>query len=347
MDTTVGFRYLIGPWPILARCPTLLVVVMRSERLAYASCWKRGSDISELGCFRYLTFSYQEAENRMIELKDDDSEAVRLMLQYFYSFDYETTDANIAHFGGELCLHAVMYSIADKYQAPDLKVTAAKKFSSCIPPAMSRKEDAVEVTKLVYTSTPSGDRTLRDMILHLWFLLGSDIIARHGQSQTHEMLRTVPDFTTELAMKSILSTGNTIVECQCECNETYSCWNRRDVFTVRCSKCKRTVTAHTALSMRPRLILTHFCRDCQVQHWNEHKIACKDERLKAEWRPSWFRESRPPAFMLPRRPAQHGGKKYLWGNVPALDVVQLERNEGGKYKKDLNLLFAGGLSSVL
>jgi hypothetical protein len=36
-----------------------------------------------------------------------------------------------------------------------------------------------------------------------------------------------------------------------------------------------------------------------------------------------------------------GKKKYLWGNVPALDIVRLSENEGERYEKPLNLLFAG------
>lgn len=39
-----------------------------------------------------------------------------------------------------------------------------------------------------------------------------------------------------------------------------------------------------------------------------------------------------------------GREKYLWGNVPAIDVLQLENNEGLSYDKDLRLLFAGKLS---
>lgn len=37
--------------------------------------------------------------------------------------------------------------------------------------------------------------------------------------------------------------------------------------------------------------------------------------------------------------------KCLWGNVPAIDVLQLESNEGVDYGKQLNLLFAGKFST--
>ncbi len=36
-----------------------------------------------------------------------------------------------------------------------------------------------------------------------------------------------------------------------------------------------------------------------------------------------------------------GPSKFLWGNMPAFDVLRLESNEGVKYGGDLSLLFAG------
>lgn len=36
-----------------------------------------------------------------------------------------------------------------------------------------------------------------------------------------------------------------------------------------------------------------------------------------------------------------GPNKYLWGSTPAVDVLQLESNEGTRYDGDLRLLFAG------
>ena len=36
-----------------------------------------------------------------------------------------------------------------------------------------------------------------------------------------------------------------------------------------------------------------------------------------------------------------GHLRYLWGNVPAYDVLNLPQNEGKAYDRDLNLCFAG------
>lgn len=38
---------------------------------------------------------------------------------------------------------------------------------------------------------------------------------------------------------------------------------------------------------------------------------------------------------------QFGGTKYLWGNVPAFDILEIASNEGEAYAGDLRLLFAG------
>jgi hypothetical protein len=39
--------------------------------------------------------------------------------------------------------------------------------------------------------------------------------------------------------------------------------------------------------------------------------------------------------------SQFGIEKWLWGNTPSVDIIQLERNEGATYLQDLHVLFAG------
>ena len=75
--------------------------------------------------------------------------------------------------------------------------------------------------------------------------------------------------------------------------------------------------------------------------------------MKATWKPSWVIEAREPAFIGPDeegstiKMTSHGTQKYLWGNVPAIDVVNLQRNEGVDFAADLHLLFAGGYSFLI
>ncbi|RYP29502.1 hypothetical protein DL767_006692 [Monosporascus sp. MG133] len=73
--------------------------------------------------------------------------------------------------------------------------------------------------------------------------------------------------------------------------------------------------------------------------------------MKNAWRPQWEVQDRQPTFLGRGdvfRPFNATGK-YLWGNVPAYDVLKLQPNEGSTYSKDLDLLFAasGDLRNVV
>ncbi|KAL6789236.1 hypothetical protein J3E68DRAFT_444094 [Trichoderma sp. SZMC 28012] len=98
--------------------------------------------------------------------------------------------------------------------------------------------------------------------------------------------------------------------------------------------------------------LVVYCgSDCQKSHWALHKLDCKSPLGKETWRPRWALENRDPIFIANKNSwAQtFSGNKCLWGNVPAIDVLQLESNEGVDYAKHLNLLFAasGDLRNVV
>ncbi len=87
---------------------------------------------------------------------------------------------------------------------------------------------------------------------------------------------------------------------------------------------------------------SQYCgQDCQKSHWTAHKTDCKAPVGQKSWVPAWVREKREPAFIGDAPPAHFGGFKYLWGNVPAFDILQLGSNEGDHYKLPLSLLFAG------
>jgi hypothetical protein len=80
--------------------------------------------------------------------------------------------------------------------------------------------------------------------------------------------------------------------------------------------------------------------DCQKAHWPIHKVDCKSALGKETWTPNWALQNRTPAFVGGGIGVSFGGKKFLWGNVPALDVLRLDSNEGDQYQGQLSLLFA-------
>ncbi|KAF8860575.1 hypothetical protein BDZ45DRAFT_619601 [Acephala macrosclerotiorum] len=96
--------------------------------------------------------------------------------------------------------------------------------------------------------------------------------------------------------------------------------------------------------------LVKYCsRECQLAHWQSHKIDCKSPLMKSTWNPRWVREKRQPTFVNDGPPmSKHGQLKYLWGNVPAIDILNLSKNEVS-VANDFSILFAasGDLRNVV
>lgn len=98
------------------------------------------------------------------------------------------------------------------------------------------------------------------------------------------------------------------------------------------------------------LIHVQYCGgECQKAHWSTHKQDCRSPLNKNSWKPQWELENRTPAFINGAGEAREvgsvqkvfGGKKFFWGNMPALDVLRMADNEGKEYDEDIRLLFAG------
>ncbi|KAJ3999912.1 hypothetical protein F5050DRAFT_1734787 [Lentinula boryana] len=115
-----------------------------------------------------------------------------------------------------------------------------------------------------------------------------------------------------------LTSGENVAKCE-----------QRGIFT--CSKCR----------------LVRYCsKQCQEVHWSSHKKDCRHPYNRPDWTPTWVSENRKPAFAGSDTPQSHFGThwvpEYLWGNTPAVDCLQLERNEGifESVDRDFNLCFA-------
>ncbi|GFF81194.1 hypothetical protein IFM60648_05945 [Aspergillus lentulus] len=88
---------------------------------------------------------------------------------------------------------------------------------------------------------------------------------------------------------------------------------------------------------------------CQKLHWTQHKSECKSPLNKGTWQPAWLLENRKPSFIAEGLGQQFGTKKYLWGNIPASDILRLGSNEGEEYGGVIRILFAasGDLRNVV
>ncbi|CAG8461727.1 25917_t:CDS:2, partial [Gigaspora margarita] len=105
-------------------------------------------------------------------------------------------------------------------------------------------------------------------------------------------------------------------------------------------------------------VISYCSKECQKMHWKFHKTICKSDVASKDWKPDYINEMRTPAFYSQNLPFVSFNpliREYLWGNVPAIDIVNLTLNElaDGKscsdYKEPINLLFAasGDLNDVI
>ncbi|GFG26617.1 monoterpene epsilon-lactone hydrolase [Aspergillus udagawae] len=88
---------------------------------------------------------------------------------------------------------------------------------------------------------------------------------------------------------------------------------------------------------------------CQKSHWTRHRSECKSPLNKKTWQPAWVLENRKPSFIGGGVGVQFGMRKYLWGNIPAFDVLRLGLNEGEGYGGVIRILFAasGDLRNIV
>ncbi|KAK0238484.1 hypothetical protein EDD85DRAFT_826999 [Armillaria nabsnona] len=83
--------------------------------------------------------------------------------------------------------------------------------------------------------------------------------------------------------------------------------------------------------------LVKYCSErCQKQHWPRHRTACNHLYLKHDWQPAWILEKRKPRFR-----SRDVSTEHLWGDVPAIDILRLDFNEGDQaLTQNFKLCFA-------
>ena len=64
--------------------------------------------------------------------------------------------------------------------------------------------------------------------------------------------------------------------------------------------------------------------------------------MKGKYVPGWIKQDRLPSWVSDSElPSDFGVNQYLWGNMPAVDMLHMEENEGAYgIHRDMNLLFA-------
>lgn len=87
-----------------------------------------------------------------------------------------------------------------------------------------------------------------------------------------------------------------------------------------------------------------YCsKRCQTAHWPIYRKDYQSPIIKGTWKPRWVAKNRPPTFMGLRIPdhVKFGAIKYLWGNVPAINMIQLGQNKGIDFQNPINFSRVG------
>ncbi|CAG8531025.1 22522_t:CDS:2 [Gigaspora margarita] len=104
-------------------------------------------------------------------------------------------------------------------------------------------------------------------------------------------------------------------------------------------------------------VIFYCSKECQKMHWKYHKIDCKSDIASKNWQPNYIKEVRMPSFFSnsPTMPFFNPLTKveYLWGNMPAIDIIKLASNEfaddKSRFNEPIDLLFAasGDLNDII
>jgi len=90
----------------------------------------------------------------VIDLEDQEAGVVDSMIQFFYHRDYSLSTVDISE--GKILGHAKVYVIADRYNIPDLKLAAMKKYQAVEPIEWNSTSFSASI-QLVYESTLEPD----------------------------------------------------------------------------------------------------------------------------------------------------------------------------------------------
>ncbi|KAF5562490.1 kelch 8 [Fusarium phyllophilum] len=105
----------------------------------------------------------KESEDKTIEIKDFDASIFEAMLRFVYFFDY-----NVPPNTRPMIFHAEVYQIGDKYGIETLEKQAINKFERVVNEAdvdAGFASNLADTISIVYNTTPSGDRGLRDIVV--------------------------------------------------------------------------------------------------------------------------------------------------------------------------------------
>ncbi|KAI7459835.1 hypothetical protein KC367_g8948 [Hortaea werneckii] len=167
----------------------------------------------------------QEVED-LEELGHDDPNAVKCMFEFIYLHEYGVgplkLDNDATARRDELCLHANVYALGEKYEIAAMKETSLRKFADKAESSWN-SEDFRNAVKIVFTTTVKQDSNLRDLVAR--------ILSEHRRelapdSAVETTVRQVDGLAYRLWKMATTGKGPTCNVCQ-------------SVFVRRCQGCRK------------------------------------------------------------------------------------------------------------
>ncbi|KAF2841108.1 hypothetical protein M501DRAFT_905641, partial [Patellaria atrata CBS 101060] len=112
---------------------------------------------------------FKESETNVIDLtkEDVDPRAVRAMLQYLYTRNYDTqcatTDVTAEPIEPAM-FHVLVFAVGEKYLLPGLKALAKDKFENIVSSTSWTEYDFPAVVTAIYDTTPASVKDLRTIV---------------------------------------------------------------------------------------------------------------------------------------------------------------------------------------
>lgn len=208
----------------------------------------------------------QEANENVVEFKEQQPLLIARMLQYFYYGEYDVMNvaAGLARILDKASskvilndavliqdydfeVHAEMYAMADRFEIPALEAFSATNFVSEVRSKNFSIADLVSAIEYVYKSTPENDVGLRKWVVYRAQQVDHELV-RHDDFET--ALKDHPDFAWDFATKYARANylwcshcKDTIDLVECRCGFQGMCGDTTCVTGVpaalQCTRCEK------------------------------------------------------------------------------------------------------------
>ncbi|EGE02089.1 hypothetical protein TEQG_01129 [Trichophyton equinum CBS 127.97] len=142
---------------------------------------------------RMLEHGWKESLEGVVELKDDDPQAIKAMLSFMYKFDYTNPADGCA---ASFIFDAQLFAVAEKYIMEGLKSCVEEKFHQSILSDW-KSEDYPDVIRGVF-GIPTTDPSLRDTLVQVSCSNINELIEKDGFKSA---LNDVPGFAVQLVTR--------------------------------------------------------------------------------------------------------------------------------------------------